>query len=168
MGLRPRQRPCCQTGTAAFPAYLRHYPAIYGHTELLPPYGAIIQAIYAPGDCEDTDSFKRKLQKLVQELTLTDWSVSELMRGQYDVLFDDLPTIQNFLSRSTPEILPSLTTPLSFSFISNPVTDLSLAQLKVIYAGGNPFLELCRRPTCKDTCLSADRTTGARYSEHHG
>lgn len=121
-----------------------NYPTIYGHTELLPLYGAIIQAVYAPGDSEDSESFRRKLRELVKNSTLTHWSTSELMEGQYDVLFDDLPTIQNFLASSekveTPEVTPIAHDALVF-FVhkDNPVTDLSLAQLKDIYAGNIRF-----------------------------
>lgn len=121
-----------------------NYPTIYGHTELLPLYGAIIQAVYAPGNSEDSESFRRTLRDLVKNSTLTRWSVSDLMKGQFEVLFDDLPTIQSFLARSeeaeTPEItLIAHDALVFFVHKDNPVTDLSLAQLKDIYAGNIRF-----------------------------
>lgn len=117
-----------------------NYPAVYGQSALLPLYGAIIRAVYAPGENRETQSFQDTLRELVQDSWLTDREIPNLMRGRYDVLFDDLPTIQRDLTQSQerekPEITPVAHEALVF-FVhkDNPVTDVSLDQLKDIYAG---------------------------------
>ena len=137
--------------TPATPPSLRltdNYPLIDGDRNLLPLYGAIVQAVYAirnPYPPKTTDEASQSTDELhirdiVDYTASTELALEELTRNEIDVAFGDLPAAKRFLAGTTVDEVPELT-PVArealvfFVHADNPVTTLNLEQIQDIYAG---------------------------------
>ena len=129
-----------------------NYPIIVGDLHLLPLYGAVIQAVYdirsgeyyADFDPETDDELRpASPEPHVRDVAGYDGSTEGplelLMNNEIDIAFGDLPAARQFIAGLTdeaPELTPVARDALVF-FVhaDNPVTNLSLEQIRDIYAG---------------------------------
>ena len=141
--------------TPAIPPSLRiaaDYPLIDGDIHLLPLYGAVVQAVYeirsgeyyAEFDPETDDeprpaSPEPHVRDVAGYEASTECPLNFLMNNEIDIVFGDLPAARQFVAEVTdeaPELIPIACDALVF-FVhkDNPVTNLSLEQIRDIYAG---------------------------------
>ena len=137
--------------TPATPPSLRltdNSPLINGDRNLLPLYGAIVQAVYAirsPYPPETADEVSQSTDELhirdiVDYTASTELALEELTLNEIDVAFGDLPAAKRFLTETAVDEVPELT-PVArealvfFVHTDNPVTTLNLEQIRDIYAG---------------------------------
>lgn len=128
------------------------YPLIGGDIHLLPLYGAVVQAVYDIRSGEyyaefdpETDDEPRPASPEPHVRDVTGYEASTerpldfLMNNEIDIVFGDLPAVRQFVAEVTdeaPELIPIACDALVF-FVhkDNPVTNLSLEQIRNIYAG---------------------------------
>lgn len=128
------------------------YPLIDGDIHLLPLYGAVVQAVYdirsgeyhAEFDPEIDDeprpaSPEPHIRDVAGYEASTECPLGFLMNNEIDIAFGDLPAARQFVAEITdeaPELIPIACDALVF-FVhkDNPVTNLSLEQIRNIYAG---------------------------------
>ena len=152
--LLPSYFPCEGKNPLATPAtppslhLTDNYPLIDGDRNLLPLYGAIVQAVYAirnPYPPETTNEASQSTDELhirdiVDYTASTELALEELTLNEIDVAFGDMPAAKRFLAGTTVDEVPELT-PVArealvfFVHADNPVTTLNLEQIQEIYAG---------------------------------
>ena len=102
--------------TPATPPSLRltdNYPLIDGDRNLLPLYGAIVQAVYAirnPYPPETTDEVSQTsdelhIRDIVDYTASTELALEELTLNEIDVAFGDLPAARQFVAEITDAFL---------------------------------------------------------------
>ena len=168
--------------TPAIPPSLRiaaDYPLIDGDIHLLPLYGAVVQAVYeirsgeyyAEFDPETDDeprpaSPEPHVRDVADYKTSTECPLNFLMNNEIDIVFGDLPAARQFVAEVTdeaPELIPIACDALVF-FVhkDNPVTNLSLEQIRNIYAGEIQSWEKIGGP---DTKILAFQSNDARTQQ---
>ena len=155
------------------------YPLIDGDIHLLPLYGAVVQAVYDIRSGEyhaefdpETDDEPRPAspEPHVRDVTgyeaSTECPLNFLMNNEIDIVFGDLPAARQFVAEITdeaPELIPIACDALVF-FVhkDNPVTNLSLEQIRNIYAGEIQSWEKIGGP---DTKILAFQSNDARTQQ---
>ena len=130
---------------------MANYPRLSGDISLLPLYGAIARAVYGVQDHQtpanhDDDAGDNADDPYSLNVVNYNWTLKQpmkqLVRNGCDIAFGDLSAAQELAAlavqegREAPELTPIAQEALVF-FVhrDNPVTDLSLEQLRDIYAG---------------------------------
>lgn len=155
------------------------YPLIDGDIHLLPLYGAVVQAVYdirsgeyhAEFDPETDDeprpaSPEPHVRDVAGYEASTECPLNFLMNNEIDIVFGDLPAARQFVAEVTdeaPELIPIACDALVF-FVhkDNPVTNLSLEQIRNIYAGEIQSWEEIGGP---DTKILAFQSNDARTQQ---
>ena len=155
------------------------YPLIDGDIHLLPLYGAVVQAVYdirsgeyhAEFDPETDDeprpaSPEPHVRDVAGYEASTECPLNFLMNNEIDIVFGDLPAARQFVAEVTdeaPELIPIACDALVF-FVhkDNPVTNLSLEQIRNIYAGEIQSWEKIGGP---DTKILAFQSNDARTQQ---
>lgn len=155
----PEYLPSVPNNLLASPASLpslrimANYPRLSGDINLLPIYGAIARAVYGvqnqdhqPPANHNDDTGDNADDPYSLNVVNYNWSLkqpmSQLVRNGCDIAFGDLAAAQELTAlavqegREAPELTPIAQEALVF-FVhrDNPVEDLSLEQLRDIYAG---------------------------------
>lgn len=154
-----------------------NYPRLSGDISLLPLYGAVARAVYVTphdtppanqdnGTGDNADPYDLNTVNY-------NWSlkqpISQLLRNGCDIAFGDLAAAQELAAlavqegREAPELTPIAQEALVF-FVhrDNPVVDLSLEQLRDIYAGKIHSWETVGGP---DTRIFAFQTDDERTQQ---
>ena len=155
----PEYLPSVPNNLLASPASLpslrimANYPRLSGDINLLPIYGAIARAVYGvqnqdhqPPANHNDDTGDNADDPYSLNVVNYNWTLkqpmSQLVRNGCDIAFGDLAAAQELTAlavqegREAPELTPIAQEALAF-FVhrDNPVEDLSLEQLRDIYAG---------------------------------
>lgn len=156
----PEYLPSVQSKRLARPAnppslrITKNYPRMNGEADMLPLYGAIAQAVYDIGNAEDVanqasengNDGGQEARKAALSAVGYHWTIRMPIRllacRDYDLVFGDLAAAQEASDREAKEWGKVLElTPIAYDALvffvheDNPVTDLSLAQVRDIYAG---------------------------------